>query len=149
MKQQSGIKGFTLIELMIVVAVIGILSSIAIPQYQNYIKKSQLGSALATTTALKINVEDYLATKGNFPTVSSSDMTSELGATPSTIGTIESKTASGNNTSGQIIFTFNAKTQFENKKLALERSDIGVWSCVTDINETLVLPAQCTSGTIL
>ncbi len=149
MKQQSGVKGFTLIELMIVVAVIGILSSIAIPQYQNYIKKSQLGSALATTTALKINVEDYLATRGTFPSVSSSDMTSELGATPSTIGTLESKVTSGSRLSGQIVFTFNAKTQFENKKLALERSALGIWNCVTDITETLILPAQCSAGTVL
>ncbi len=149
MKQKSGTKGFTLIELMIVVAVIGILSSIAIPQYQNYIKKSQLGSALATTTALKINMEDYLATRGSFPTVSSSDMTSQLGATPSTIGTLESKAASGSNSSGQIVFTFNAQTRFENKKLALERNETGTWSCITDIDELLILPARCTTGTVL
>ncbi len=149
MKPKLYPRGFTLIELMIVVAVIGILSSIAIPQYQNYIKKSQLGSALATISALKINVEDYLATKGRFPNVSSSDMTSQLGATPSTLGTLESKAGSGSKGAGQIIFTFNAQTQFENKKLALERNETGVWDCITDINEALALPAQCTTGTVL
>lgn len=63
----KGQKGFTLIELMIVVAVIGVLSAIAIPQYQNYVKKGALASALSTATALKTPVEQYIADEGSFP----------------------------------------------------------------------------------
>ncbi|MFV5347183.1 pilin [Acinetobacter soli] len=53
-------KGFTLIELMIVVAIIGILAAIAIPQYQNYVARSQVARAMSESGSLKTKVEDCI-----------------------------------------------------------------------------------------
>lgn len=60
MKINYAQKGFTLIELMIVVAIIGILAAIAIPQYQDYIARSQVTRVVGEVNALKTNIEDSL-----------------------------------------------------------------------------------------
>ncbi|OGS80197.1 MAG: pilus assembly protein [Gallionellales bacterium GWA2_55_18] len=54
-------KGFTLIELMIVVAIIGILAAVAIPAYSNYTKKAKFTEIVNATGAVKLAVEDCLA----------------------------------------------------------------------------------------
>ena len=61
-------QGFTLIELMIVVAIIGILAMIAVPAYQSYIIRSQISEGLELSGSLKTAVAEYHSETGSFPT---------------------------------------------------------------------------------
>ena len=61
-------KGFTLIELMIVVASIGILAAIALPAYQDYTARAQISEAVTLADGQKTAVTEYYADKGAFPT---------------------------------------------------------------------------------
>src|SRR5579862_5864410 len=73
-------QGFSLIELMIVVAIVGILAAIALPAYQDYVIRSKMSEAVAAIAACKTSIQEYASTKATWP----SDTTSSGCSTTAT-----------------------------------------------------------------
>jgi len=122
--------GFTFIELVIVVAIIGILAAVAIPRYQGYILKAQVSRAVGELTAYEASFEEHLGSNGS---VTNSD----IGYTPSNLTTgsqavdIGVRNADG---SGQLQVTMGGKAhpKLSGLILSMERSPSGAWECVVD-----------------
>ncbi|TCV94949.1 type IV pilus assembly protein PilA [Luteibacter rhizovicinus] len=122
-------KGFTLIELMIVVAIIAILAAIAIPQYQNYIIRTQVSEGMNLADGAKTAVAEFYNNKGKYPANNGS------AGLPATAASISGKYVQGvTNTSGVIVATFGneSNSKLNGKIIALSPYDLGgsiSWNC--------------------
>lgn len=139
-KMNHGQKGFTLIELMIVVAIIGILAAIAIPQYQSYVARSQVARVVGEINSLKTAAEDQLL-QGKLD--SSSDA-GDLGFAGSNLlgdlpdaddGTPVDNPALTVNDDGSLtmVATLNGDvaTAIKGATVTLQRTSGGTWRCNT------------------
>ncbi|PMO03328.1 pilus assembly protein PilA [Vibrio splendidus] len=118
-------KGFTLIELMIVVAIIGVLSAIAVPAYKDYVSKSEASSALATLKSLQTPAELTFQEEGSL-----SSAISALGVSSgsNTLGTLSISNVGSSTVSPAILFTFNGGS-LNSATLTLSRDATTGWAC--------------------
>lgn len=134
-------QGFTLIELMIVVAIIGILAAIALPAYQDYTKRAHVSEGLALAAGAKAAVTEFYSSQGHFP---SNNTSAGLASASSITGNAVSKVEIAN--TGEITITYNDKVKTNAALVLSPTAGAGgvQWRCKAGSDmEAAWLPANC------
>ncbi|MFT5482410.1 MAG: type IV pilus assembly protein PilA [Halieaceae bacterium] len=139
-------KGFTLIELMIVIAIVGILAAVALPAYQDYTVRAKTSEAMALLGEAKTTIAEYYISNGELPsTVAKAGLRTNIetdnvnSVTWSSLGII---TVEVNDIGGS---TGAATTNSVSFSLTSTSSGTPQWKCIQGTNgmETKYLPANC------
>lgn len=148
-------KGFTLIELMIVVAIIGILAAVAIPAYQDYIARAQMSEAVSLLSAGKVGSTEYISANGTCPVAVGDVVGTTRGKYTDTITMACTAVAAAGTVAAVVSLTFTAamkatgvNSAIASKTAELRTTDSGTnWVCTRGTVGTAVdnkyLPSSC------